>query len=187
MGLFSPFLRKQRYEAALPHIKGDVLDLGCGITALPEFLANRKIRINSYTGIDVSEDAVRQSRSAFPQHRFYALNLEQDNLPQADKFDTILMLAVIEHIKNPKNALAQCLQHLKDGGLLVITTPTPLGNTIHRLGSKINLTSKEAAEEHCNIYSEQALKALMESSGFETVRYKKLELCLNQSIACKRR
>ncbi|MHA1567622.1 MAG: class I SAM-dependent methyltransferase [Alphaproteobacteria bacterium] len=90
-GLLSPFLRKQRSKAARPYLKGRVLDVGCGAGALAKL-----IDPESYVGIDIDEDPLNRARRDFPHHRF------ESALPEGSKkFDTVVALAVIEHVPDP--------------------------------------------------------------------------------------
>ena len=47
-GLFSNYLRQQRFKAIAPYIKGDVLDLGCGLANILSYLPSGQV----YVGIE---------------------------------------------------------------------------------------------------------------------------------------
>jgi 2-polyprenyl-3-methyl-5-hydroxy-6-metoxy-1,4-benzoquinol methylase len=81
------------------------------------------------------------------------------------------MIALIEHIKNPANMLRQSHDLLTDDGDLVITTPTPLGDKIHKVGAKFGLTSKSAVEAHVKIYSREDLQSILNSFGLNMYIY----------------
>ncbi len=76
-------------------------------------------------------------------------NIEDIKLPE-EYFDVILASAVIEHVANDFNALKNIRGALKDDGLFL--NFFPLYN--------------DWEETHLHIYSEKAMKRLMESAGF---------------------
>ena len=90
-GLLSPFLQRRRISAAVPYLRGRVLDIGCGSGALAEFVDPAQ-----YLGIDCDAVSLRLARKNFPRYEF------QTNNPEASmEFDTIVALAIIEHVENP--------------------------------------------------------------------------------------
>ena len=90
-GLLSPLLRNARIKAILPCLRGNVLDVGCGSGALANHVAQ-----GNYTGVEIDEESLAICRQTYPGHNFLS------ELPSpAEKFDTIISLAVIEHVKSP--------------------------------------------------------------------------------------
>lgn len=90
-GLLSPWLRRKRIEASIPYLNGRVLDFGCGSGAMAEY-----VDADNYLGVEIDKDSLQQARSRFPSHQFVS------ELPeQTEKFDTVISLAVIEHVSNP--------------------------------------------------------------------------------------
>ena len=180
MPLLSPYLHKRRMNIVKPYLKGNILDIGCGSADLIQFLDEDQ----HYVGIDLNKNLVLQLRKQYPQYEFYEGNLEE-GIDLNRKFDTITMIALIEHIKNPVNMMRQCYELLANSGNLVITTPTPLGDKLHRIGAKFGLTSKSAVEAHVKIYTHKNLQNLLNSFGIDIYIYKKFELGMNQMCAGK--
>lgn len=135
--LLSAYLHKRRTNIVEPYLKGNILDIGCGPADLIQFLDEDQ----HYVGIDLNKNLVLQLRKQYPQYEFYERSLEE-GIDLNRQFDTITMIALIEHIKNPANMLRQSHDLLTDDGDLVITTPTPLGDKLHKIGAKFGLTSK---------------------------------------------
>jgi len=50
---------------------------------------------------------------------------------------------MIEHLENPVQTLIKLQKYSQDGGLMIITTPTPKADKILTIGSKIKLFSRE--------------------------------------------
>ena len=77
-----------------------------------------------------SLDTARRERPGF---RF------DSALPVDEEFDTIVILAVIEHVKDPTGLLAKLSPLLSKAGAMVITTPHPRMEWAHTVGAKVHL------------------------------------------------
>jgi 2-polyprenyl-3-methyl-5-hydroxy-6-metoxy-1,4-benzoquinol methylase len=177
-GHLSPFLEKQRLEHAMPYMidARSILDIGCGRAKVLEYVK----QVETYVGVDLLETVLEGNRARYPQHQFLRINVEQDDLPQNWQFDTILMLAILEHLVDPEATLARILRALAPSGRLILTTPHPFSNGIHRLGARVGLFSQEAANEHHTFFNRKSLAALASMSGAQTHVYRRFQLGLNQ-------
>jgi len=95
-GLLSSWLRKKRIEIAHPYIRGRILDYGCGVGVLAEICES-----DSYLGVDIDEKSITIALKNYPPFRF------KTYVPETEDFDTIVLLAVIEHISDPVSLLKQ--------------------------------------------------------------------------------
>ena len=171
-GLLSPWLRNKRIEAARPHLRGKVLDVGCGSGALARHVAAR-----NYVGVDIDRDSLAIAIAAFPEHEF------RDTLPGADAgFDTIVSLAVIEHVPDPAGFLASLAKRLHSGpdSRIVVTTPRPSVDWVHTAGSAIGLFSGHANEEHEELLDRAELEQAATKSGLELESYSRFLFGANQ-------
>ncbi len=171
-GLLSPWLRKKRIAAARPYQRGRVLDFGCGSGALAALVPSDR-----YLGVDRDEPSLRQARSRFPTHRFSA------SLPAPeDKFDSIVSLAVIEHVSDPAALLRSLSAHLNqsDAARLIVTTPHPSVAWIHGLGAAIGLFSRHASEEHEALLDRVMLESAGAQAGLKIVAYRRFLFGANQ-------
>jgi 2-polyprenyl-3-methyl-5-hydroxy-6-metoxy-1,4-benzoquinol methylase len=148
-GLLSPFLRNRRIASAVPFIEGRVLDIGCGVGILAGRYAP-----DQYFGFDTDVESIELARKGYPHHRF------DTALPAGEIFDTIVGLAVIEHVPRPVEMLRQLRSHLAPDGKIVLTTPHPAFEWLHMLGSILGLFSDAAAEEHETLLDEKAMRQL---------------------------
>lgn len=161
-GLLSPFLQRQRLKAARPHLHGRVLDIGCGNGALAAFCLS-----SAYLGIDRDPAALLRAKAEYPGHRF------SPGLPESnERFDTIVALAVIEHIADPAATLAEWSGLLAENGHMVLTTPKPSFEWVHEAGAKVGLFSHDAAEEHETLLDRPALEQLLEGTGLRIDTYR---------------
>jgi SAM-dependent methyltransferase len=100
-----------------PH--ADVLDLGTGEGAWARRLHDASHRV---TACDVE---VRTDRG-FP-YRKADLNANfSENFPKGE-YDAITFIEVIEHLENPRYSFRQIRALLKDGGLVLVSTPNASG------------------------------------------------------------
>jgi SAM-dependent methyltransferase len=179
--IFSDFLRRQRLEAASPYICGDVLDLGCGITGVLALLRPGQY----YVGVEGHIEMLRWLKENHPGHEFYQRDLDKDELSLAGQFDTVLLLAVIEHLKNPDKILSQIPRYLKPDGRLLITTPSPMGDVIHKIGARMGLFYLEAVREHETIFTYDALRARLERNKLKIIHFQSFLLGGNQLFVCQ--
>ncbi len=171
-GVLSPFLKRRRFKAARPYIKGRVLDIGCGAGELAAY-----INPGFYLGVEQDEESLRKAKNDFPRHRFLPA-LPDEN----ETFDTVVALAVIEHVPYPAGFLQNVASYLNDTARswIVLTTPHPSVDWIHGIGSAIGLFSHHAYEEHEVLLNKQKLHAIAEAAGLSMVVYKRFLLGANQ-------
>lgn len=168
-GLLSPWLRRQRLNAVRPHLRGRVLDFGCGVGAL-----SSECRPDSYLGVDIDDDSLELARRRSPAYRF------QRELPDSGRFDTIVLLAVIEHVADAAGLLRRLKTLLLPQGRILLTTPHRCMDDVHAAGAWLGLFSREAGEDHERLYDSAAMRALAEQSGFLVLEERRFLLGANQ-------
>ena len=178
--LLSSFLQRQRLRVAKPYIHGQVLDLGCGFGEVTQLIPQE-----DYIGIDGQIKIVEWLRVNHPGYEFHHFDLDHDQLTLNLKFDTIIMLAVIEHLEHPDKILSQIPSLLKIGGLFVMTTPAPSGNILHKIGAEIGIFSKHAAEDHEIIFTFESMKPYLSRNGLKIREYCQFLFGTNQLFICE--
>lgn len=179
--LLSDYARQQRLNAVLPFVRGDVLDLGCGWLHLPDHLAEEQ----SYVGIDALPAAVEYNVQRYPARMFYQCDLDTEPLDLGGcRFDVVTMVALLEHLRSPERILCQIPSLLAPGGLLLITTPSPLGDVVHRLGSRLRLFYPEAHVCHVKIYGRRELEDLIVRCGYHVQHFRTFLAGMNQLLVC---
>lgn len=170
-GFLSPWLRNRRFAAAQPYLRGRVLDVGCGSGALAA-----RVAADRYLGIEVDSESLELARSRFPYHAFTS------QLPALDeRFDTVVALAVIEHVAAPSEFLERLAAHLRDAAArLVVTTPHPSMDWIHDAGSVIGLFSRHANEEHEALLDRESLTRAGTEANLRLISYRRFLLGANQ-------
>lgn len=155
--LLEKILRKLRYKKALKYLKkGRVLDFGCDDKSLKDIL---------------------------PQNCEY-VSCEKNYAIIKGKFDTVFMLAVLEHIpyKQAYEVLDLLFNSLNHGGKLIMTTPSISCKwVLEILAFKLHLLTQEWVKEHNHYWSEKEFTDLAKKYGL-AVKYKTFQLGMNQLI-----
>lgn len=177
-GFLSPFLRRKRITAALPYLQGRVLDFGCGSGALAQWLPPDR-----YLGMEIDHESIERAQANHLSHRFHHGNGGVD-----EKFDTVVSLAVIEHVRDPSDFLRTLSAYLSPGSdaRIVVTTPHPSMDWVHESGAKIGLFSWHASDEHEQLLGENELRIAGASAGLDLVVYKRFLLGANQIAVFRR-
>jgi len=161
-GLLSPWLRKKRITMTCPYIQGRVLDYGCGVGVLAEIC-----KCDTYLGFDIDEESLEIARKSYPGFHFTS------KISEREHFDTIVSLAVIEHVPDPAALLAKFKRILRPEGRIVVTTPHPSFEWMHTLSSKIGLCSAHASEEHKQLINYRLLKELATEADLIIEKYER--------------
>lgn len=101
--------------------KGRILDVGCGLP----FILARLEKEHETWGMDVSPYALERGKEISPRSKIFAADMEQGipaEIPR-DYFDLVLAKYIFEHLKNPGEAMRQCVELLKKGGIILISVP----------------------------------------------------------------
>ena len=165
---------------ARPHFRpGDrVLDVGSAEGAL----AAQVPQIGTYVGIDPHATPETSSdRSTFIKGTF------PDDLSTDEPFDVIALLAVLEHVpSDQKAAFAEaCHAHLKPSGLLIVSVPSPLVDTILFALLAVRLIDGMSLEQHYG-FRPGDTKQLFTDAGLRFVKRKRFQLGLNNLFVFSR-
>ena len=158
-------LAMRRVKAVLPHVRGRLLDVGCG--------ANRLVRhYSNGVGVDVhpwpGADVVVHDTAA----------LQWDS----HSFDTITIVAALNHIPNRAAVLNECRRVLRPGGRVVITMLTPRTSRFwHWLRGSWDADQRERGMRAGEVYgfTSKELVDLFERAGFELLSRRRFMLGLN--------
>lgn len=171
-GILSPFLRLQRINAVKPYLRGKVLDYGCGSGKLASLISPE-----SYWGYDCDENIIRVASTNYPDHHF---QMKAPDFGQV--FDTVVSLAVIEHVSNPKSFLDELIGFLKPDcqSRIILTTPYPSFEKIHTTGAKLGIFSRHASEEHQILLNKKTIVDLAETCHIKLIDYHRFLWGANQ-------
>jgi SAM-dependent methyltransferase len=129
----SPSTRRprNRYAAAVVTLAAQVpkgakvLELGAGNGLIAESLRAGGIEFASYTIGDISTARLTGLRRNLtdPRFQFTDASAERPSQSFAGPFDTVIMVALIEHLIDPMGAMADLRTLLAPGGFVYIDTP----------------------------------------------------------------
>jgi SAM-dependent methyltransferase len=167
-------IQRWRIVRATPFIPRGVriLDVGCADGALFR-------RLGSFLGEGLGVDPALLQPDTGHRYRLIPGTFPED-LPDDRPFDVITLLAVVEHIpRNQQAALAQaCVQALRPGGRVIITTPSPAVDHVLRVLKALRLVDGMALEQHYGFNPSEVVPTFT-TAGMTLVAGRRFQLGLN--------
>lgn len=172
------FVAWLRFRAALPYIqgRGRVCDIGCGHEG--NFLRYGRARVKFGMGLDYQP---------FTTHRrdvpFVRADITKGLPLRSSEFDNVVMLAVLEHLAEPKPVLREAFRILAPGGSLVMTWPAAKLDPVLDMLQWLGLISKEMeSAKHQERIPAHDLIAMLRGIGFGTFLHRRFEFGLNNLL-----
>jgi SAM-dependent methyltransferase len=156
-----------------------VLDVGCADGALFRLTGG----FDRYVGIDPDAPIAAPA----PNARFIRDVFPSAQLDRSDRFDVIVITAVLEHIPRASQpAFAQaCADHVVSGGFLAITVPSPAVDSMLSVLKRVALLDGMKEDEHYG-FDPAVTPSLFEPCGFRLERHRRFELGLNHLFVFER-
>ena len=174
-GLLEPLLARLRTQRANQLIPkelrdGRILDIGCG--SYPYFLAHTAFKAK----FAVDQLPMPQETAQQHQIEFFELNLNSEpKLPfDAEYFDVVTLLAVVEHL-NPESMAAlfkESYRVLRPAGMVVLSTPAAWSDGLLHMMAHLNLVSAEEIHEHAFAYTLPLIGWHFGQAGFGMTKIK---------------
>ena len=148
----------------------DVLDIGAGEGF---FAAELAANGNRVTGIDNRLSPVETARF----ERYFSADLEAGigsviRQLEGQRFDRVLLLDVLEHLRRPEQILRQAHEVLKREGLLIVSLPN-IANIYVRLTllfGRFNYSERGLLDKtHVRFFTRKTARRLLESNGYSIV------------------
>lgn len=106
-------------QACLEHARGrSALDMPCGDGTLTEEFCRHFARV---VGVDASSKHLALARKRLPQVEFHESLIEEVRL--GERFDSIFLLNVLEHVIDPISVLRKASSLLSPGGVIIAHVP----------------------------------------------------------------
>lgn len=104
---------------------GDVLELAAGDGNVARTLLGIDSRISKYTVGELSPPRLAGIRSRIADPRLSVLEIDVEDIPEHlfGKYDAVIMVALIEHMIDPMEAMRRIRRLLKPSGFVYIDTP----------------------------------------------------------------
>ena len=163
---FGEALAKRRVRAVLPYVQGRLLDVGCGFNNLVRAYTNGVgVDVHPWPGADVivTDTAALQW--------------------EAQSFDTVAIIAALNHIPNRAAVLNECRRVLRPGGRIIITMLTPRTSRIwHWLRAPWDADQRQRGMRPGEVYGFTCaqLLELFGQAGFRLLSQQSFMLGLNR-------
>lgn len=116
---YNRYLAQYKVESCIENMRGtSLLDLACGDGLMTGMFAQKMDRV---VGVDANGKILEQARKSYPEIEFHESLVEDLNL--TEKFDTVTMLDLLEHVVDPIALLQKAASFLNDDGALIIHVP----------------------------------------------------------------
>jgi 2-polyprenyl-3-methyl-5-hydroxy-6-metoxy-1,4-benzoquinol methylase len=148
--------------------KPSLLDIGSGVGTMLQ--AATELGYNP-TGVELSPELVEVSVNK----GHTVINKNVSDISLDEKFDTITMMDIIEHLENPKEILKELNPLLKSDGEIIIYTPNhnslivKIADLLYALGIKSPIENIFACT-HTIFFTTETLKKSLIESGFEILK-----------------
>lgn len=153
------------YEEIVKNTKGNVLDIGTADGYKLENILNGvdQDKINKIVAIDPSPLYKKAESRLRKLKKVEVCNLCLEDLNSEEKFDTILMFEIIEHVPNFANVMEKITGLLKPNGIFICSTPN---KWIYRITER--MIEKKPDSTHVNEMTSKQFISLMDSHFHET-------------------
>jgi 2-polyprenyl-3-methyl-5-hydroxy-6-metoxy-1,4-benzoquinol methylase len=151
----------------------NVLDYGCGVGTMSLYLARKGYKVY---GVDISPKSIEIAKNSAKSVKLDKLTTfstlrSWDSNRFFNKFDLIIAIEVIEHIKESDATLLLLNKYLKAGGKIILSTPS-VNAPLYRMGL---LDDFDKRVGHVHRYSSNELIKKFSRAGFKVIELKKTE------------
>lgn len=149
-----------------------ILEIGCGSGYLLRELQKKGCRI---TGIEI--DPVAAEKAKVVGLKIIAGDIEEEKtlgLVGREKFNTIILADVLEHLRDPESVLGKLVKYLKDNGQIIISVPN-IGFLTSRL--RLMLGQFDYSDwgimdrTHLRFFTKDTISTLVKNSGLKVERF----------------
>jgi SAM-dependent methyltransferase len=157
----------------------EVLELGCGFRATQLLALAPRLKRGVGVDFQIAPELHQHDKLEFHQGTI------EEILPtlSQESFDAVLLVSVLEHLRDPLPVLESARKLLKPSGILLINVPTWRGKKFLEFSAfRLGLSPKIELDDHKMYYDMRDLWPLLVRAGFKpselTLRYHKFGLNL---------
>lgn len=142
--------------------QGEVLDAGCGVGVLAEYLPHVGL-----SGIDISREMLRLAKARMDR----VVQGDVENLPYPDNaFDCVFARSVIHHLPHPNRGVRELIRVLKPGGRIIFLD-TRDQNPFSRVFRERLTRGEHFSDLHQNMRESSYLGAIRRYAKIEKTEY----------------
>jgi cyclopropane fatty-acyl-phospholipid synthase-like methyltransferase len=139
---------------------GKLLEIGC---ACGYFLKLAKEYSFDVHGIEISGDA-----ADFAKKLGLDINIGNiEDVTSSEKYDVIVMSNVLEHLKDPREALKKIVSWLSDDGILFLNVPN-----LNSIAVKLKHDHTIFTKVHLSYFTPDTLKCLCDECGLDVISFR---------------
>lgn len=154
----------ERYRFTCNYVKNKaVLDIACGFGYAGPLLINAGAL--TYEGVDINKRLIENATSLFGTDKIKYFHGDICSYNSGKLFDIITCFETIEHIKNYRIALINLNSLLKEGGLLIISSPNRPVTSPNALG----ISDKPLNKYHIQEFTIKEFKEELTAAGFSVI------------------
>lgn len=142
------------------YLFGDILEVGCGIGNFTDLL----VKYGKVCAIDINQEYITKTRQNKKINVGFGDIETGKYFFKNKRFNSIVCLNVLEHIKDDNSALNNLFALLKPGGKLILLVPS----------HQFLYGSIDSAIGHFRRYSKNKLTTMLKKAGFEIIFSKRL-------------
>lgn len=116
---YNAYLAKYKVESCIENSRGEsLLDLACGDGMMTKMFTEKFSRV---VGVDASGSHIEEAKKKCPDVEFHECLIE--DLDIDEKFDSVFLLDVLEHVEDPIVMLKKAASYLNDEGVMIVHVP----------------------------------------------------------------
>ena len=163
-------LAKFHFASLKPFFKGDIaLELGPASGYMTELLVDEFKTLHLVEGSESLLNEIPNYQNIIKYHSLF------EDFETTQKYDSIIMSHVLEHIENPFLILKKIYHWLADDGIFLVSVPN--AKSIHRLvavemgmlANEYELNSRDHELGHYRVYDMDVLNTQMVDAGFKVI------------------
>lgn len=163
-------LAKFHFACLKPFFKGDIaLELGPASGYMTELLVDEFKTLHLVEGSESLLNEIPNYQNIIKYHSLF------EDFETTQKYDSIIMSHVLEHIENPSLILKKIYNWLSDDGIFLVSVPN--AKSIHRmvavemgmLANEYELNSRDHELGHYRVYDMDVLSTQMLDAGFKVI------------------
>ena len=161
------YLLRWRVRTVLPHVRGRLLDVGCGSNTVARRHGHNSLGVDVHQWGDV--DLVVPDTSRLPY--------------EGGSFDTVTILAALNHIPNRGEVLKEAYRLLRPGGRIILTMiPPTISQVWHFLRRPWDADQTERGMKQGEVWglTPAAVRKLLTDAGFVVRLEKRFMLGINR-------